>query len=392
MLSKRVMHIKPAPTLAITAKINQLKAKGEDIVGFGAGEPDFDTPDFIKSACVKALKDGKTKYAPSAGILPLRESLSKKLLEENGVEYKLSEIVVTSGAKMALYLVFLTILDEGDEVLLPSPYWVTYPEQIMLCGAKPVIVPLKEEENFILTADALKPYITQKTKALVLNSPSNPTGAVIPPKEMEKIAQLCLENNILIVSDECYEAFVYDDQEFVSPASISKEVREITFTVNAFSKTFSMTGWRIGYVACPERYAKVIADLNSQTISNVTTFAQYGALEALNNPEGKRFVDLMKNTFLKRRNIAYDLLTSLPNVSCVKPGGAFYLFPNFSHFSQKLGSDLALTDFLLEKGKVAVVPGSAFGKEGHLRLSYCVSEETIKEGINRIKKTLESLL
>ncbi len=392
MLSKRVKHIKPAPTLAITAKINQLKAKGENIVGFGAGEPDFDTPEFIKEACERALKEGKTKYAPSAGILPLREAIAKKLFEENSVEYKPSEIVVSSGAKMALYLVFLSILDDGDEVLLPSPYWVTYPEQIMLCGGTPVVVPLEESENFVLSADLLKPYITKKTKALVLNSPSNPTGAVIPPKEIEKIAQLCLENNIFIVSDECYEAFVYEPHEFISPASLSKEIREITFTVNAFSKTYSMTGWRIGYVACPESYAKLIADINSQTISNVTTFAQYGALEALSNPEGKKFVSLMKETFFRRLNLAYELVKSLPYVSCVKPGGAFYLFPNFSYFSNKLGSDLALTDYLLEKGKVAVVPGSAFGAEGYLRLSYCVSEDTIKEGINRIKKALESIV
>ncbi len=391
MLAKRVSHIKPAPTLALSAKINQLKAQGEDVIGFGAGEPDFDTPDFIKTACERALWSGKTKYAPSAGILELRQALVRKLWEENSVEYKPSEVVVSSGAKMALYLVFLTILDEGDEVLLPSPYWVTYPEQVMLCGAKPVMVPLSEDTGFVLNADLLKPYITERTKALVLNSPSNPTGAVIPKKELEKIAQLCVDRKILIVSDECYEAFVYDSEEFVSPASLSKEVWEITFTVNAFSKTYSMTGWRIGYVACPERYAKVIADLNSQTISNATTFAQYGALEALTNPQAKEFVKTMRDTFSKRRDIAYELLKDIPNVRVVKPKGAFYIFPNLSYYSEKLGSDLALADYLLEKGKVAGVPGSAFGAPGYLRLSYCVSEETIREGIRRIRTVLESL-
>jgi aspartate aminotransferase len=391
MLSKRVSHIKPAPTLALSAKVNQLKSQGFDVIGFGAGEPDFDTPDFIKEACIKALKEGKTKYSPSGGIPPLRQALAEKLLKENNVEYKPSEIVVTAGAKMALYLVFSAILDEGDEVLLPSPYWVTYPEQILLCGAKPVEIKLKEENGFILRAEDIEPYITNRTKALVLNSPSNPTGAVVPEEEIKKIAELCLSRNVFIISDECYEAFVYDGEKFVSPASLSKEIREITFTVNAFSKTYSMTGWRIGYVACPERFAKVIEDLNSQTISNATTFAQYGALEALKNPDAKTFVQTMRSAFEKRRDLAYNLLKDIPNISVVKPKGAFYIFPNLSYYSSKLGSDLALAEFLLEKGRVAGVPGSAFGREGYMRLSYCLSEDTIKEGIERLKNALALL-
>ncbi|MEJ7619730.1 MAG: pyridoxal phosphate-dependent aminotransferase [Aquificaceae bacterium] len=391
MLAKRVSHIKPAPTLALTAKVNQLKAQGVDIVGFGAGEPDFDTPDFIKEACIKALREGKTKYAPSAGIPQLREALAEKLYRENKVEYKPSEIVVTAGAKMALFLVMLAVLEEGDEVLLPTPYWVTYPEQILLCNAKVVEVPLREEEGFVLRADLLREYITPKTKMLILNSPSNPTGAVIPEEELKKIAELCLEKNILIVSDECYEAFLYDGENFVSPASFSKEIREITFTVNAFSKSYSMTGWRVGYVACPEKYAKVIADLNSQSISNATTFAQYGALEALKNPEAKVFVENMRKTFEKRRDLAYNLLREIPKVSVAKPKGAFYIFPNLRHYSEKLGSDLKLADYLIEKGRVAGVPGSAFGAEGYLRLSYCVSEKTIEEGIGRLKRALLEL-
>ncbi|WP_029551785.1 pyridoxal phosphate-dependent aminotransferase [Thermocrinis jamiesonii] len=391
MLSKRVSHIKPAPTLALTAKVNYLKSQGVDVIGFGAGEPDFDTPEFVKEACIRALKEGKTKYSPSAGILPLREALSEKLLKENGVEYKPSEIVVTAGAKMALYLVFTAILEEGDEVLLPSPYWVTYPEQILLCGAKPKEIMLSEEKQFVLTAEDILPHITRRTKALVLNSPSNPTGAVIPEGEMRKIADLCLKHRIFIISDECYEAFVYDNEKFVSPASLSKEIREITFTVNAFSKTYSMTGWRIGYVACPEKFSKIIADLNSQTISNATTFAQYGALEALKNPESKKFIQTMHNAFQRRRDLAYELLNRIPNVSVAKPKGAFYIFPNLSFYSAKLGSDLALAEFLLEKGNVAVVPGSAFGREGYIRISYCVSEDILEEGIHRIEKTLSFL-
>jgi len=391
MLARRVSHIKPAPTLALTAKVNQLKAQGVDIIGFGAGEPDFDTPDFIKEACIKALKDGKTKYAPSAGLPELRQALAEKLLKENSIEYRPSEIVVTAGAKMALFLVMLALLEEGDEVLLPSPYWVSYPEQILLCGAKVVEVPLREEEGFVLKAEMLKDYITPRTKMLILNSPSNPTGAVVPEEEQRKIAQLCLEKGIFLVSDECYEAFLYDGERFVSPASFSKEVREITFTINAFSKTFSMTGWRVGYVACPEKYAKVIADLNSQSISNATTFAQYGALEALKNPKAKEFVENMKRTFERRRDLAYELLKEIPKVSVVKPKGAFYIFPNLKSYSEKLGSDLRLADYLIEKGRVAGVPGSAFGAEGYLRLSYCVSEDHIKEGIRRLREALSLL-
>ena len=391
MLARRVSHIKPAPTLALTAKVNQLKAQGVDIIGFGAGEPDFDTPDFIKEACIKALKDGKTKYAPSAGLPELRQALAEKLLKENSIEYRPSEIVVTAGAKMALFLVMLALLEEGDEVLLPSPYWVSYPEQILLCGAKVVEVPLREEEGFVLKAEMLKDYITPRTKMLILNSPSNPTGAVVPEEEQRKIAQLCLEKGIFLVSDECYEAFLYDGEKFVSPASFSKEVKEITFTINAFSKTFSMTGWRVGYVACPEKYAKVIADLNSQSISNATTFAQYGALEALKNPKAKEFVENMKRTFERRRDLAYELLKEIPKVSVVKPKGAFYIFPNLKSYSEKLGSDLRLADYLIEKGRVAGVPGSAFGAEGYLRLSYCVSEDHIKEGIRRLREALSLL-
>ncbi len=391
MFAKRVSHIKPTPTLSLTAKVNELKAKGMDIVGFGAGEPDFDTPDFVKEACIKALREGKTKYTPSAGILPLREALSEKLSKENKIDYKPSEIVITSGAKMALYLTFTIMLDEEDEVLLPSPYWVTYPEQIRMCGAIPVEVPLREGRGFVLTLEDIKPHVNPKTKMLVLNSPSNPTGAVVPKEELKKICEFCLEKNIFIVSDECYEAFVYDGEDFLSPASLSPEIKDITFTVNAFSKTFSMTGWRVGYVASPERYAKMMADVNGQTISNATSFAQYGALEALKNSQSKEFVRQMRETFERRRDISYELLLSIPNVSIVKPKGAFYIFPNFSHYSKKLGSDLKLVDFLIEKGRVAAVPGSAFGAEGFLRISYCVSEETIKKGIERIKRSLEEL-
>ncbi len=390
MIAKRVSQLKPSPTLAITAKAKELRAKGEDVIGFGAGEPDFDTPEEIKEACIRALKEGRTKYAPSAGIPELREAIAQKLKEENSVEYKPSEIVVSTGAKMVLFLIFMSLIDEGDEVLLPSPYWVTYPEQIRFFGGVPVEVPLSPEKGFNLTLEDVEPLVSSKTKAIVINSPNNPTGAVYEEEELVKLAQFCAQRGIYIISDECYESLVYD-ASFISVASISPQVREITFTVNAFSKTYSMTGWRLGYVACPESFAKVIASLNSQSVSNATTFAQYGALEALTNPSVKDKVSQMKAAFEKRRDRAFELISSLPRVSVVKPKGAFYIFPDFSYYSRLLGDDVRLSQYLLEEVKVACVPGSAFAAQGYLRLSYATSMEVLEEGINRIAKALEKL-
>jgi len=390
-LARRLSHLKPSATLLITARAKELRAKGVDVIGFGAGEPDFDTPDFIKEACIKALKEGKTKYAPSAGIPELREAIAEKLFKENKVEYSPSEIVISSGAKMVLFLIFMAIIEEGDEVLLPSPYWVTYPEQIRFFGGVPVEVPLNKDKGFRLTLEDIKNKVSKKTKAIVINSPNNPTGAVYDEEELRKVAEFCVERNIFIISDECYEHFVYENKKFVSIASFDEEVKKITFTVNAFSKSFSMTGWRVGYVACPEEYAKAIASLNSQSVSNVTTFAQYGALEALRNPKSDEFIKTMREAFEKRRNIAIERLSEIPEVEVIKPEGAFYIFPNFEHYSRKLGGDVKLSEYLLEEGKVAVVPGSSFGKEGFLRLSYALTEEKLVEGIQRIKEVLSKL-
>ncbi len=386
-LARRVSELRPSPTLLITAKAKELRARGEDVIGFGAGEPDFDTPDFVKEACIKALKEGKTKYAPSAGIPELREAIAEKLYRENGVEYKASEIVVSAGAKMVLFLIFMALVEEGDEVLLPSPYWVTYPEQVRFFGGIPVEVPLQEEKGFKLTLEDIRDRVSERTKLLVINSPNNPTGAVYDREELRRIVEFCLERDILIVSDECYEHFIYEG-EFASVASLLPEAKRITFTVNAFSKTFSMTGWRVGYVACPEEYAKVIASLNSQSVSNVTTFAQYGALEALRNPEGKKFVEKMRETFRRRRDRAYNLLSGIPGVKVVKPEGAFYIFPDFGPYAKKFGGDVKFSEYLLEKAKVAVVPGSAFGREGFLRISYALSDDKLEEGIRRIGEAL----
>jgi aspartate aminotransferase len=388
-LANRVKKLKPSPTLAITAKANELKKQGINIIGFGAGEPDFDTPDFVKEAAIKALNEGKTKYTPSAGIIELREAIAEKLKERNNIEYSPSEIVVTPGAKMGLYEIFAAILNVGDEVIVPAPYWVSYPAQIELCDGVPVYAELYEENEFVLTAEILKKYITKKTKAVVINTPSNPTGAVIPKEELEKIAELCVENKIFIISDECYEEFLYEGQH-TSIASLSKEVRELTFTVSAFSKSYSMTGWRLGWVAAPEKYIKPIINIQSQTVSNPTSFAQYGGIAALED-KGK-FPAMMKEEFKKRRDYIVEYLNSIQGIHCVKPKGAFYVFPNISEFiNNEIKDDLDFTAYLLEEAKVAVVPGSAFGKGGYIRMSYATSMENIKEGLERIKNALEKI-
>lgn len=389
-LSERIKKIKPSPTLVITAKANELKAKGIDIISFGAGEPDFDTPDYVKEGAIKALKEGKTKYSPAGGIPELRKALSDRIKEKNKIDYEPSEIVVCPGAKMGLYEIFAVLLNPGDEVIVPAPYWVSYTEQILINDGIPKIVELSEDNGFVLTVDHIKDAVTSKTKALVLNTPSNPTGAVIPKKELEKIAQFCLEKNIAIISDECYEEFAYDE-EHISIASLSKEVKEITFTVSAFSKSYSMTGWRLGWVAAPKEFAKAIVDMQSQTISNPTTFIQYGAIQALK--DGGEFPTKMRGEFIKRRNYIVDALNSIKNIRCTLPQGAFYAFPNMTYYTtNKFKNDIELTEYLLEEAKVAVVPGSAFGKEGYIRLSYATSMENIQKGVERIKIALEKLL
>ena len=389
-LSERIKRVQPSQTLVITARANELKAQGHNIISFGAGEPDFDTPDFVKEACIKALKEGKTKYTPSAGIPELRSKLAESINELHGTDYKASEVVVSTGAKMGLYEIFAIILNEGDEVIIPSPYWVSYTEQIKLCDGKPVIVETSEEDGFVLKAEQLEKAITPKTKALVLNTPSNPTGAVIPKEELEKIAEICLKHDILIISDECYDRFCYE-REHVSITSLGKEVRDRTFLVNAFSKSYSMTGWRLGWVACREEFAKKLAIFQSQTISNPTSFAQYGGIAALEDKW--QFPEMMKKEFKKRRDYIYNAFKEIEGISVAKPEGAFYIFPNISAYidGEKIKNDIDFTTYLLEEAKVAVVPGSAFGKEGYIRMSYATSMDNIIEGMNRIKEALKKL-
>jgi len=389
-LSERIKMVQPSQTLVITAKANELKAQGHNIISFGAGEPDFDTPDFVKEACIKALKEGKTKYTASAGIPELRKGLAESMNKLHGTDYSWNEIVVSTGAKMGLYEIFAIILNKDDEVIVPSPYWVSYTEQIKLCDGKPVIVETSEENGFILKAEDLEKAITPKTKAVVLNTPSNPTGAVIPKEELEKIAEVCLKHNILIISDECYDRFSYE-REHVSITSLSKEVRDITFLVNAFSKSYSMTGWRLGWVACREEFAKKLTVFQSQTISNPTSFAQYGGLAALE--DNWQFPEMMKKEFKKRRDYIYEEFKNIKGISVVKPEGAFYIFPNISNYidGKRIKNDIDFTTYLLEEAKVAVVPGSAFGKEGYIRMSYATSMENIVEGMKRIKEALSKL-
>jgi len=387
--SDRVLRVQPSQTLVITAKATEMRKKGINVIGFGAGEPDFDTPDFVKEAAIKALQEGKTKYTPAAGIPELREGIAKRLKEKNGIDYSPSEVIVTPGAKMGLYEIFAVLLNPGDQVIIPSPYWVSYTEQVKLCDGEPITPQMSEENGFVLTADLVRESITDRTKALVLNTPSNPTGAVIPKKELEKIGELCLEKGIKIISDECYEEFCYEE-EHTSIASLSKELKEITFTVNAFSKSYSMTGWRLGWVAAPEEYIKKIAVIQSQTISNPTSFAQYGGLAALED-KGK-FPAMMKEEFRKRRDFVVEQFLSIEGITCPVPKGAFYVFPNVSAYIKgEIKNDVDFTAYLLEEAKVAVVPGSAFGKEGYIRLSYATSMENLKEGMERIKQALKKL-
>lgn len=384
-LSPWASNISPSPTLAVDAKAKALKAEGKDVCGFGAGEPDFDTPEFIKQACEDSLRRGDTKYAPAAGIPKLRAALSEKYINENGVAgVKPEQVVVSPGGKFSCYLAILAVCGPGDEVIIPAPYWVSYPEMVKLAGATPKVVFAGDDQGFKITPEQLKEAITPKTKLLVLNSPSNPTGALYSKAEIEAIMAVAIEAGIYVMSDEIYEYLLYDGVEFVSPASLSEEAAAITITVAGFSKTFSMTGWRLGTLMAPMPVAKAVANLQSQTSSNATTFAQYGALAAMENPEkAKSAIAEMLTVFDRRRLTLLDGLNAIDGVRCDRAQGAFYLFPNISSYG------LNSTDFsakLLEQELVAVVPGVAFGADDYVRLSYATSDEVISKGLERLTR------
>lgn len=381
-LSTWAHNISPSPTLAVDAKAKALIAAGEDVCGFGAGEPDFDTPDFIKEACAAALKAGKTKYVPVAGIDELRAAIAERYGADYGLKVAPGQVVVSPGGKFSCYLAVLATCSPGDEAIVPAPYWVSYPEMVKLAGATPRIVLADDSSGFKLTPAQLEAAITPKTRLLILNSPSNPTGAVYTRAELEALVAVVLKHNLYLLSDEIYEYLTYDGVKHHCPATFSAEAEARTIVVSGFSKPYSMTGWRLGTLVAPAPIAKVCIELQSQMCSNATTFAQYGALAALREKDKSRAsLAIMMAAFDRRRKYLHAGLNRIPGVSCLLAQGAFYLFPNVSSFG--VGSQ----DFcarLLEKEKVAAVPGSAFGAEGFLRLSYATSDEIIAKGVARL--------
>ena len=385
-ISRRAAALAPSLTLAIDSKAKQMKAEGQDVVGFGAGEPDFDTPQHIKQAAIQALNDGFTKYTPSSGIPELRQAIADKFQRENGLTYKASQIIVSSGGKHSCYNVILATCEEGDEVLIPSPYWLSYPEMVKLAGATPVILPTNDRTEFKVTPEQLRAALTPHSRLFLLNSPSNPTGSVYTPEEIRALGDVCVERGVLIMSDEIYEHLLYDGAKHRSVASFSQAHYEHTIVVHGFAKAWSMTGWRLGFLAAPEPIAKAIDAIQSHSTSNPTSFAQKGAVAALNGPQ-----DHLKGwvaEYSRRRTYAWKKLNSIPGVSCVNAKGAFYLFPNVS----KLG--LKSTEFcarLLEAEKVAAVPGIAFGADDYLRISYATSLANIEKGLERLERFCRSL-
>ena len=389
MLSLRAKEIKPSPTLAIDSRAKAMKAQGIDVISFGVGEPDFDTPENIKEAAIKAIKDGFTKYTPVGGTDKLKDAIIGKLEKDNGLKYDRAEIIVSCGAKHSLYNTMQALLDPGDEVIIPSPYWVSYPEQAVLAGAKPVFIKTLEADRFLLDPAAFEKGITKKTKALILNSPSNPTGFSYGREALARIAQIAVEKGIYVISDEIYEKLLYDGTEHLSIASIGEEIKKRTVVINGVSKAYSMTGWRIGYAAGPAPLIKAMTSMQSQSTSNPASISQAASIEALKGPQDS--VKVMAAEFDKRRKFIVDGLNAIPGIRCIPPTGAFYAFPNTSALygrSPEISSSAKLAMYLLEKANVAVVPGDAFGDDDFIRLSYATGIGEIEKGLERIKKAL----
>ncbi len=372
--------ITPSLTLSIDSKAKALKAEGKDICGFAAGEPDFDTPDHIKLGAAQALAEGFTKYTPSSGIPELRQAISEKLKQDNGLDYKPNQVIVSCGAKHSCYNAVLATCNPGDEVIIPAPYWLSYPEIVRLCGAEPYIVKTKAENDYKLTPEELQASISPSTRMLILNSPGNPTGTVYTENELAALVEIAMEDDLMILSDEIYEKIVYDGVKHFSIASMSKKVYEHTITINGFSKTYAMTGWRLGYLAAPDPIAKAVEAIQSHATSNPTSFAQKGAVAALR--ESQDCVGEMVKAFTERRKALYDGLTSIDGIKCVKPMGAFYMLPDISAFGM---TSTQFAEALLEQALVATVPGVAFGDDRTIRMSYACSMENITKGISRIK-------
>ncbi|MCH2389051.1 MAG: pyridoxal phosphate-dependent aminotransferase [Nitrospinales bacterium] len=393
--SERIQRIQPSMTLAVDAKSKELRANGEDIIGFGAGEPDFDTPDKIKQAGIVAIETNMTHYTPVGGIDALKQAIVDKFERDNNLIYEKNQILVSCGAKHSLFNVAQVLWEEGDEIIVPAPYWVSYPDIIRYAGAKPVIVDTLSTNEFKITPDQINSVVTPNTRAIIINSPSNPTGSAYDKKELETIAECALRNKLLIVSDEIYEKVVFDGFEQHSICALGKEIQNNSILINGVSKSYAMTGWRIGYLAANEEIVKQTGKLQGQSTSNPTSISQMASITALNDTESD--VSRMVDEFQKRRDTLLNCLLKIPSVECYKPIGSFYTFPDFSAFygksfkGKKVEGSIQLASFLLEEGKVALVPGLAFGTDRNLRLSFAASMDTIKQGVDRITKALELL-
>lgn len=395
LISQRAKRISPSPTLAITAKAKQMQADGIDVVNFGAGEPDFDTPQHVKDAAVKSLQAGFTKYTPTAGTPDLKKAICEKLKKDNGLDYAPSQIIVSLGAKHSIYNAVLATVDAGDEVIIPAPYWVSYPEIVGMADAKPVYVETDESTGFTMTIDQLRAAVTPKTRMLILNSPSNPTGGVYTREQIQQIADLAVEKGFYVLSDEIYEKVIYDGNEHVSIASLGEDIKKLTITVNGFSKAYSMTGWRLGYIAAEKEIIDAMEAIQSHSASNMVSFTQPGGVAALTGPQ--EVVDEMVAEFDKRRKYIVDRLNSIPGVTCAMPGGAFYVFPNVSALYGKTFNGKPITNsdefsnYMLAEGNIAIVAGSGFGADKYVRLSYATSMANIEKGLDRFAEAVSKL-
>jgi aspartate aminotransferase len=385
-ISERAAQLTPSLTLSIDSKAKAMKAEGIDVCGFGAGEPDFDTPEHIKRAAIEALEAGFTKYTPNAGIPELRQAIADKLAADNGLNYRAGQVVVSNGAKHACFNAIVATCQPGDEVIIPSPYWVSYPDMVRLVGAEPVIVPTSERNAWKMRPEDFENAMTPRTKMLIMNTPGNPTGSVYTREELEAIVNVAAEEDIYVLSDEIYEKLVYDDAKHVSIGSLSKEAYDLTITINGFSKSYAMTGWRLGYLAAPDAVARAVDSIQSHTSSNPSSFSQYGALAALKGDQ-QPLAD-MREEFEMRRNYMFDRLSKISNVTAVKPQGAFYILVNISQLGL---TSQNFADRLLSKANVAVVPGAAFGDDRTVRFSYATSLDVIKKGLDRFQDFCRTL-
>lgn len=392
-LSKKGLGIEPSITLEITAKAKAMKDSGIDVISFGAGEPDFNTPENIQQEGIRAIKEGLTRYTPASGIIELKKAVCEKLKVDNGLEYKPSNIIISSGAKHSIHNALLAILNPGDEVIYAVPFWVSYPDLVKLADGVPVLVDTIEENNFKFNVEDLNKVLTNKTKAIILNSPSNPTGAIYSGEELKAIAEWAVENNVFVISDEIYEKLVYDDNKHISIASFNEDIKRLTIVINGMSKSHAMTGWRIGYAAAHEDIVKVMSNIQSHATSNPCSISQYASVVGLTGDQGS--VEDMKKHFVERRNYMVDTINTIKGLSCRKPEGAFYIMINFTQLlgktikGKEIKSSMDFANLLLEEGKVAVVPGIAFGDDKYVRLSYATSMDNIKKGLERIKQIVE---